>query len=814
MKMIELTLRRIAPLVLLSSFVCLLGAAPASATDQCSAALPVGTATGCGAVITVTAVDGSGKATAFAVTNTGNGNPYDGPFLPFHDDTLIGIQNNSGVPLNSITLVTSASARDGLFAFDGDGMCAFNTADCFPLNGNSGYEGPNNTFTNISEDERSGTVHFTGGGIPNGGSTFFALEGTPDALTGVTQTGQPIDATAGTNAAQTFTFNDATNNLDQYAFDYSNAALTITDNNVATPSITNSQITPADWPSLVRGTPFATTQCIPVNGAGGNCVAKTQLCTTPSNATPAGDNCPQSNARNILLSATFDPATLIINPNTVFGVVEASDAWLTATTPGGPCAFVPQSPEGNMSCPQNGAVSFTGPGEYTGRKGGASTNSTYVWVTGVLAPSTAVSGFVNAAGWTHSNSDTPVTGTLTANPQLNPNTNSSVVAPIDSITYGISSANSPLPSTLLPVPEDTTVFSPNEPPSDLTSCPNTINSDTQAPSFALPVDLGALAEGSYLLHYSARDCAGTNELSFKLDPDSKVWSTSFKSFTINVDNTLPITGCSGPDLIWHNSDVSIPCSPSDTPSGLAPNTPVNFNLMTAVPSNTDTNSAPTTSRQVCDKADNCVTAGPILGNKVDKKSPDITVIVPAATTYAANQNVLANYGCTDLGAGVTLANCAGPVASGVKIDTMPSGITTPKSFTVNATDSALPTGNSSIRLVNYTVSCHYAAVGISPVQVTRPAFITVTSSVIDCMPAAQTVSVKFTLSGPLGKNCGNSSTVMFTTPPFTIKAGTSKSISFPFPILKNVCAGIYTVTTTTLISGAPVDSTSATLTVQ
>jgi hypothetical protein len=37
----------------------------ARAQNQCSSALPVGTATGCGALITVYQVDSTGKATAF-----------------------------------------------------------------------------------------------------------------------------------------------------------------------------------------------------------------------------------------------------------------------------------------------------------------------------------------------------------------------------------------------------------------------------------------------------------------------------------------------------------------------------------------------------------------------------------------------------------------------------------------------------------------------------------------------------------------------------------------------------------------------------
>lgn len=167
----------VARLVLLLVFA---GMGPATNlwADQCSSAIPVGSATGCGALITVSAVDGTGKATAFTVTNLGNGNPYDGT-----EDTLFGIVNNSGSTLNSIFLSSPDTTFGGIFFFDGDGPCAFNpTADCFgSVETRTGYEGPNNTFTAISADKTSGTVSFTTG-IPPTGSTWFALEGTPASL--------------------------------------------------------------------------------------------------------------------------------------------------------------------------------------------------------------------------------------------------------------------------------------------------------------------------------------------------------------------------------------------------------------------------------------------------------------------------------------------------------------------------------------------------------------------------------------------------------------------------------------------------------
>jgi hypothetical protein len=197
---------------------------------------------------------------------------------------------------------------------------------------------------------------------------------------------------------------------------------------------------------------------------------------------------------------------------------------------------------------------------------------------------------------------------------------------------------------------------------------------------------------------------------------------------------------------------------------------------------------------------------------VDSTPPAITITSPTATTYTANQHVAAAYGCAD-NPGSGVATCAGPVASGSNIDTTATaGHLTPKTFTVNATDKALPLpGNASSKAVDYTVTCDYAAVKLSPSPVTRPAFINVTTSVMDCMLTPQTVKVKFTLSGPLGKNCGISSADMFTTPSFTIKSGTSSSFSFPFLITKGVCAGTYNITTATIQGVNTIDSVSSTL---
>ena len=79
-------------------------AAMAQVSGPMHRALPLttrfGPATGCGAVINVFAVDGNGNATSFSVVpNNSTHNPYDND-----DDTLIGVQNQSGANLTSITL--------------------------------------------------------------------------------------------------------------------------------------------------------------------------------------------------------------------------------------------------------------------------------------------------------------------------------------------------------------------------------------------------------------------------------------------------------------------------------------------------------------------------------------------------------------------------------------------------------------------------------------------------------------------------------------------------------------------------------------
>ena len=106
-------------------------------------------------------------------------NGYDGV-----EDTLIGVQNNSGRPISSINL---ASTTASIFGFDHDGICdpsswpaptTTNTPPGCPGPqgfGPTGYEGPGTSFSNISSNDATGTVNFSPS-LASGGSAYFGLE--------------------------------------------------------------------------------------------------------------------------------------------------------------------------------------------------------------------------------------------------------------------------------------------------------------------------------------------------------------------------------------------------------------------------------------------------------------------------------------------------------------------------------------------------------------------------------------------------------------------------------------------------------------
>jgi hypothetical protein len=186
------------------------------------------------------------------------------------------------------------------------------------------------------------------------------------------------------------------------------------------------------------------------------------------------------------------------------------------------------------------------------------------------------------------------------------------------------------------------------------------------------------------------DTPGT---SFTCTATSRGGTTS-ETVVIKVDKTPPSITCAAPDGLWHQTDVAVGCTADDGLSGLVNAADASFTLVTTVAANSEDANAGTNSRTITDAAGNSVVAGPVLGNRVDKKAPTIAVTSPGPTTYLLNQSIAANYTCADGGSGV--GSCAGPVES-ANVSTIIPGA---NRFTVHASDRV---GNATHATIDYQV---------------------------------------------------------------------------------------------------------------
>src|SRR3989442_742921 len=136
------TMRQIISRGVLVGLAALALAAPPAGGQPFTQCPPVGADTSCGVLLTV------GPGGCSFVTSDPSQGPFDGV-----EDTLTGIQNNSGSPVCSIAL----SSTTDIFGFDGDGICAGYTPGppACPY-GTTGYEGPSVSFA--VTDVFSGTL--------------------------------------------------------------------------------------------------------------------------------------------------------------------------------------------------------------------------------------------------------------------------------------------------------------------------------------------------------------------------------------------------------------------------------------------------------------------------------------------------------------------------------------------------------------------------------------------------------------------------------------------------------------------------------
>jgi hypothetical protein len=207
------------------------------------------------------------------------------------------------------------------------------------------------------------------------------------------------------------------------------------------------------------------------------------------------------------------------------------------------------------------------------------------------------------------------------------------------------------------------------------------------------------AQGTTTVTFSATDAAGNEGA-----PGSVV---------VRIDLNGPVVSCGSADGAWHAANVSIACTASDGSGvGLASSADASFSLTTNVAAGVETASASTNTRSVCDLLGRCTTAGPVTGNRVDRKAPTISITTPAAAAvFTVGQSVTPAFTCTDGGSGV--ASCT---SNGVDTSTVGT-----RTFTVTAVDAVGNTATlSRTYTVGYRICLLYSPAAKKPVGSTVP----------------------------------------------------------------------------------------------
>ena len=482
---------------------------------------------------------------------------------------------------NYITLtVTRGSTTTGPFNLCGTTAPGSNPASCF----NSVYQNAA-TAGQLTGQDPDGTIAASGGlppidihqylepganevtfnlvdfgGYLTSTSIYLATNCTPTGVSGNGKvSGNPISSTNPTASelTQPFTFSSIPDKNVELLLDLSTASTagTLDITNGVIPTVTDQAFDPALWPSFVKGTSFATSQCLIHNGelldGSPACKLYTLTCQIGQGSESSGVQCPTSSARNIVLQDVFDfpplslPDIIYIEGNFSetfhqgFGFLEASEGWT-----GGACTFDPAADQ-MFSCPENLLTVFSGPG--LGKSTGTpspSVNSEFISVGPVPEYRTHVDLSPWSANhiWVNSHN---VTATFNTRAPILPadfnggNLNDFKAAPLYGVTYGVAPlAGYPsTPSTEFPVPGDKTLLYQNGngcefPPPTLFEWPS--------------VQLTVSEDGMYLVHFFATDCAGTEELYFQQD-NTGAWFTTFYTAVMFVDTVKPKV-VAGPDL--------------------------------------------------------------------------------------------------------------------------------------------------------------------------------------------------------------------------------------------------------------------------
>ncbi len=363
------------------------------------------------------------------------------------------------------------------------------------------------------------------GGIPQNKKLLANEFVYPNVTT--TQTGSTITSDT---LSQSFVFDPIEGQRIEFDFDYTTASnsntLTIPENTV--PTVTNNGITQNQYTQMVQGTALATTSCFLANGqkdANGNslCTTLTLECTNANNPTPAGDNCPQSTARNLLFKHIFDTSAVVTAPppGFAFTLAMGSDIWQ-------PGSCVLTGLETNQLCPRSLLTQLFVIGDPTTKSGGTGKTSNSTFIFGCCEPEWHTTPTI--ALW---NRTTTVPVSFQSNPPPANPTNGYRAAQGQSVTFGFESPGA-TPDPTFPVANDQTLM-------NSTACPTSPDwSQQHAAPFNTRGNITVPGEGPWELHFFSTDCDDMQELQFtKPASDTQNWA-SFKTALFNVDLTPPV----------------------------------------------------------------------------------------------------------------------------------------------------------------------------------------------------------------------------------------------------------------------------------
>jgi hypothetical protein len=432
---------------------------------------------------------------------------------------------------------------------------------------------------------------------------------------------------------------------------------------------TAQSITDQQFSDLVSNTPFQGSTCQHQDTGSGNynCVTTTDLCTTPTNGTASGANCPNTGTNALILvtnSYNLDPSQ---KPVIAPGYIMGKDTALSCGA------------SGDNTC--KGLVNiFTSINGDLVSSGGKTNNfnSILIPILGVVQPTTSPTTTPPLnSGWTNGSVALNFNSIETV-PSNNHNPPSSLPT-VSNITYSATGANLPNPAS------------------------------GTLPGSSGSITIPGTVEGTTVVTFYATDNAGTVETTVTNDSSTNTVSSATPTITIQVDKTAPTANCVGPNPPpsgWQAADVLYNCTASDNGSGLANSSQSSFTLSTNVAAGTETSSVTIAAVTIFDVAGNSTTQGPFGPFEVDKKAPTINTPSLSVSNPVFGQSVTATYTCADGGSGVVL--CAPtqqstqipPTASVTVTSPVDTSTVGPHTFTAYSQDLV---GNPSSAPLSYTV---------------------------------------------------------------------------------------------------------------